>query len=48
VLGGDAVHRAVIDAWPGAVVAHHEEPDFVLDVLVLGEASVARREGLLP
>lgn len=48
VLGGDAVHRAVIDAWSGGVVAHHEEPDFVLDVLVLGEASVARREGLLP
>lgn len=47
VLGGDAVHRAIIEAWPGSSVAHHEEPDFVVDVLVLGEASVARREGLV-
>ncbi|NIZ92062.1 PIG-L family deacetylase [Kineococcus rubinsiae] len=46
---GDEVHR-VLRAQPGVqVLAHHEEEDFLLDVLVPAPAvSVARAEGLTP
>ncbi|WP_432544195.1 PIG-L family deacetylase [Kineococcus sp. SYSU DK002] len=48
-LTGDEVHRA-LRAAPGLeVLAHHEEEDFLLDVLVPGPAvSVARAGGLVP
>jgi LmbE family N-acetylglucosaminyl deacetylase/SAM-dependent methyltransferase len=48
-LGGDAVH-AVLRAHPRlALLAQHEEEDFLLDVLVPAPAtSVARATGLLP
>ena len=47
-LGGDEVHQAAV-ALPGLeVLVHHEEEDFVLDVLVGAPAtSVARETGLL-
>lgn len=48
-LTGDEVHRA-LRATPGlTVLAHHEEEDFLLDVLVRPPAtSVARAGGLTP
>ena len=49
VMSGDAVHDAVVAGWRGTRLVHHEEPDFVLDVLsVRPENSVAREQGLLP
>ncbi|WP_245534546.1 bifunctional PIG-L family deacetylase/class I SAM-dependent methyltransferase [Sanguibacter keddieii] len=47
-LGGDEVHHAALDLPGLEVLVHHEEEDFVLDVLVRAPAtSVARETGLL-
>ncbi len=47
-LSGDAVHAAVGARRALARVAHHDEEDFLLDVLARGGAgSVARESGLL-
>jgi hypothetical protein len=48
-LSGDAVHAAFLDDTVLTGVVHHEEEDFVLDVLTAGTVpSPARREGLVP
>lgn len=48
-LTGDEVHRTLRAASGLEVLAHHEEEDFLLDVLVPAPAvSVARAGGLLP
>ena len=48
-LTGDAVHAAFREHAALAGAVHHEEEDFVLDLLTAGTApSPARREGLVP
>ena len=48
-LGGDAVHAALRAHPRLALLARHEEEDFLLDVLVPAPAtSVARATGLVP
>lgn len=42
----ERVHAQAIDRLSARVVAHHDEPDFVIDVLSRDVRSVAEREGL--
>ncbi|THG29921.1 class I SAM-dependent DNA methyltransferase [Naasia lichenicola] len=45
-LDGDRVHRIIREATGYPAVVHHEEDDFLLDVLSPDAVSVARRTGL--